>query len=126
MWYAELVKPWFAPSAFIFAPVWTVLYIGIIISFGYVFYLAATRRIPLPVTLPFVVNVVANLLYTPVMFGLRDIAGATIVILFVLGSLLWAMRTIFPYAKWVAYLQVPYLLWVLFATVLQISILVLN
>lgn len=126
MWYAALAKPWFAPPAFVFGPVWAVLYAGIVISFGYVFYLAVTRKIPLMAAVPFGFNLAANLLYSPIMFGLRDTAGATIVILLVLGSLLWAMRAIYPYAKWVVYAQIPYLVWVLFATMLQISVLILN
>jgi tryptophan-rich sensory protein len=44
----------------------------------------------------------------------------------VLGSLIWAMVTIYKYAKWITYIQIPYLLWVSFATVLQITITILN
>ena len=126
MWYAELIRPSFAPPAFVFGPVWAVLYVGIVASFGYVFYLAVTRKIPLFVAVPFAFNLAANLLYSPIMFGLRDIAGGTIMVLLVLGSLIWAMGAIWPYAKWVTFVQIPYFAWVCFASVLQISVLILN
>ncbi len=45
-WYATLIKPWFAPPAAVFGPVWTALYIVIAITFGTVFYLAWRRKLP--------------------------------------------------------------------------------
>jgi len=44
----------------------------------------------------------------------------------VLGTLVWAMRAIYRYERWIAYAQVPYLLWVAFATCLQLTITYLN
>ena len=47
-------------------------------------------------------------------------------ILLVLGTLIWAMVAIYPYSRWITYIQIPYLLWVSFATVLQLTITYLN
>jgi tryptophan-rich sensory protein len=47
-------------------------------------------------------------------------------IVFVWGTLIWAMIAIYPYTKWITYAQVPYVLWVSIATVLQICITILN
>jgi tryptophan-rich sensory protein len=125
-WYSTLVKPAWAPPSWLFGPVWTVLYIIIAISFGNVFLLAAQRKIPLIVALPFALNLIANFAFTPIQFGLKNNFLAAGDILVVLGTLIWAIVVIFPYAKWVAYAQIPYLLWVIFATVLQLTVTYLN
>lgn len=126
VWYAQLVKPFFAPPATVFAPVWTVLYIVIIISFGYVLVQFLKRRLPFIVLLPFMLNLVFNAAYTSLQFGLKNNLLAALDILFVLGTLVWAMAVIWRRARWVAYVNIPYLLWVAFACVLQFSITWLN
>jgi translocator protein len=125
-WYQQIIKPTWSPPAAVFGPVWTFLYVLIAISFGKVFLLAFQRRIPLLVTLPFILNLVFNFAFTPLQFGLRNNFLATVDILLVLGTLIWAMIAIYSHAKWITYIQVPYLLWVTFATVLQLTITYLN
>jgi tryptophan-rich sensory protein len=125
-WYAQLEKPFFAPPAYLFGPVWTVLYIVIAISFGYVLVQYLKRRLPLQQLLPFVLNLVFNAAFTPIQFGLRNNLLASVDIVLVLATLIWAMAAIWRRARWVAYVNIPYLLWVLFATVLQFSITWLN
>lgn len=125
-WYGELVKPFFAPPAGVFGPVWGVLYVIIAISFGWVLVQCLRRRLPWALLLPFALNIVFNAAYTPIQFGLRNNVLASVDIVLVLGTLLWAMATVWPRARWVALVNVPYLLWVSFATVLQFSITWLN
>ncbi|MBI2729103.1 MAG: tryptophan-rich sensory protein [Polaromonas sp.] len=125
-WYAQLIKPVFAPPAFVFGPVWTVLYIIIAISFGYVLWKTLKRRLPFAVLLPFILNLVFNAAYTPIQFGLKNNMLASVDILLVLGTLIWALTAIWNRVRWVAYVNIPYLLWVMFATVLQLSITWLN
>jgi translocator protein len=124
--YASYVKPWFSPPSWIFGPVWSVLYILIAFSFGWVFMKVWQGQIPKIVALPFVLNLIANFSFTPVQFGLNNLPLASLVILLVLGTLIWSMWAIWPHAKWVAYIQIPYLLWVSFATVLQLTVTYLN
>lgn len=126
MWYSELIRPTWAPPSWVFGPVWTVLYILIAISFGYVFYKVFKGELPIIVALPFVLNLIANALFTPLQFGLQNNFLAAIDIIAVLTTLLWAMWIIFPHHPWVAYINVPYLLWVSFATVLQLTVTYLN
>jgi tryptophan-rich sensory protein len=125
-WYARLIKPSWSPPAWLFAPVWTVLYILIVISFGKVFLLVWQKQLPFMVALPFILNLVFNLAFTPLQFGLKSNLLAAIDILLVLGTLIWAMAVIYPYVPWVTYIQIPYLIWVIFATVLQLTITYLN
>ncbi len=125
-WYAALQQPFFAPPAWVFGPVWSVLYVIITVSFGYVFYLALKKRLPWGVFLPFGLNLVFNLAFSPLQFGLKNNFLASIDILLILATLLWAIRTIWPKVRWVAFVNIPYLLWVSFATILQLSITWLN
>ena len=125
-WYAALLKPSWAPPAWIFGPVWTVLYSIIIVSFGFVFYKALTGKLPLHVALPFLLNLVFNFAFTPLQFGLQNNLLASIDILLVVGTLAWALWAIFPYFPWIAYVNIPYLMWGSFATVLQLTITYLN
>lgn len=125
-WYSQLLKPFWAPPSWIFGPVWSVLYIVIAISFGRVFVLAGQKKLGFIVILPFILNLVFNLAFTPLQFGLKSNILAAVDIILVLGTLIWAMVSIFPYSSWIAYIQIPYLLWVSFATVLQLTITKLN
>ncbi len=125
-WYQTLIKPEWAPPAWLFGPVWTVLYIIIAISFGYVFYLFTKGRIPFRVLLPFILNLVFNFAFTPLQFGLQNNLLAAIDIVLVLITLGWALYAIHRFAPWVTYVNIPYFLWVSFATVLQFTITYLN
>jgi tryptophan-rich sensory protein len=125
-WYSQLIKPTWAPPSWLFGPVWTVLYAIIAFSFGTVFYKAFTKQIPWIVALPFALNLLFNFAFTPIQFGLQNNLLAALDILLVLGTLIWAMIAIYPHAKWITYIQIPYLLWVSFATILQLTITFLN
>lgn len=125
-WYTQLKKPFFAPPSSLFGPVWSGLYLIIFSSFGYVFYLAIKKLIPYSVALPFVLNLVFNFAFTPLQFGLRNNYLALADIIIVLVSLVWCIYYIYPYSKAIAVAQIPYLLWVSFATILQVSITYLN
>ncbi len=125
-WYESLAKPAWAPPSWIFGPVWTLLYLVIAVSFGYVLYLYVKKRIPFAVLLPFVLNLVFNFAFSPIQFILQNNLLAAVDIVLVLGTLLWALIAIYPRVRWVALCNIPYLLWVSFATVLQITITVMN
>jgi benzodiazapine receptor len=125
-WYAQLAKPFFAPPASVFGPVWTVLYVVIAVSFCYVLLQTLKRRLPFSVLLPFILNLVFNLAYTPIQFGLKNNVLASVDILLVLATLVWALAAIWRRVRWVALVNIPYLLWVAFATVLQLGITWMN
>lgn len=121
-----LIRPSWAPPSWLFGPVWTVLYVLIAFSFGTVFYLGIKKRIPFRVVAPFIINIIANLIFTPLQFGLRNNVLASIDILLMLETLVHSMKVIYPYRRWITYIQIPYLLWVSFATVLQLTITYIN
>ena len=125
-WYSQLIKPSWSPPSWIFGPVWLVLYALIAISFGNVFLMFFQKKIPLIVVLPFILNIIFNFSFTALQFGLKNNLLASIDIILILATIIWAMVAIYPYARWVTYIQIPYLIWVLFATILQITITYLN
>lgn len=137
-WYQTLIKPSWAPPAWLFGPVWTVLYAIIAVTFGTVFYKAIAKQIPWVVALPFALNLAFNLAFTPIQFGLKNNFLASIDIILVLATLVWALYSLYvfglkldietgaPTYAWIIYLNVPYLLWVFFATILQLTITYLN
>lgn len=126
IWYSSLVKPSWAPPGWVFGPVWSVLYIIIFVTFGFVFYRALTGKLPWSGALPFALNLVFNLAFSPLQFGLRNNFLAALDIILVLATLIWALIAIWPNARFVLYLNIPYLLWVSFATALQLTITYLN
>ena len=125
-WYQQLIKPAWAPPGWLFGPVWTVLYAIIAVTFGYVIFLFIKKQIPFIIFLPFLLNIVFNLMFTPIQFGLQNNLLAAADILLVLGTLVWALMAIYPQASWISYANLPYLIWVAFATVLQLTITYLN
>lgn len=128
-WYSQIIKPSWSPPGWIFGPVWTVLYVIIAISFGTVFYKAVNGKIPWIIALPFVLNLIFNFAFSPIQFGLKNNLLASVDILLVLGTLIWAIVAIWyavPELQWVVYANIPYLLWVTFATGLQLTITYLN
>ncbi|MEI7451955.1 MAG: TspO/MBR family protein [Candidatus Falkowbacteria bacterium] len=125
-WYAQLLKPSWAPPSWLFGPVWSFLYVLIFISFGKVFLMGFKKEIGFIIVLPFILNLIFNACFTPLQFGLQNNLLAALDILLILGTLIWAMITIYPYAPWIAYIQIPYLLWVSFATILQLTITYIN
>lgn len=125
-WYSQLIKPSWSPPAWLFGPVWTGLYILIAISFIKVFLMGWQKQIAFIIVLPFILNLVFNFAFTPIQFGLKNNLLASLDILLVLGTLIWAMIAIYPYSQWIFYIQIPYLIWVSFATILQLTITYLN
>ncbi len=125
-WYKKLKKPSFAPPSWLFGPVWSVLYVIIFFTFGYVFFQWINSNLPNWIIWPFVVNLFCNLIFTAIQFGLKNNEAAFVDIIAVDATLIWGMIAIYPYHPLVAYALIPYLLWVLFATVLQSSVTYLN
>lgn len=125
-WYDSLAKPSWTPAPATIGLIWQILYPVILASFGFVFMQAVRRKVPWWVALPFAVNLVANLIFTPIQFGLRNLPLASLDILLVWGSILWCVAAVWRHYRWVAVAQGPYFVWVSLATVLQLSMTWLN
>ena len=123
-WFDSLRKPAFMPPGWLFPIAWTTLYILMGIAVGQVIASPArTRRLALHV---FTIQLVLNLLWSPIFFGLHqaDIALVTIVVLTIFVAitilLFWGIR------RSAALLLLPYLAWLLFAAALNFAIVRLN
>lgn len=124
--YRNYKKPSWAPPAWLFGPVWTLLYALIAISFGYVCYLWVAGTVSLATALPFALNLVFNFLFTTIQFRWRNFILAALDVLAVWATLVWALAAILPLVPWVAYINLPYLAWVTFASILQLTVTAMN
>ncbi len=125
-WYDALAKPGWTPEPATIGLIWQILYPIIFVTFAFVFVQAARKKIPRKVALPFAINLAANLVFTPIQFGLRNLPLASLDILVVWGTIVWMSVAIWEHYRWVALAQVPYFVWVSIATVLQLSITWMN
>jgi tryptophan-rich sensory protein len=121
-WYDALAKPSWTPAPSTIGLIWSILYPIILVTFGFVFVQTMRGKIPWRVALPFAINLVANLVFSPIQFRMRNLPLASADILVVLGTIPWMMLSIWTYHRWVAVAQIPYLVWVSIATVLQLLI----
>ncbi len=125
-WYQNLKKPFFAPPQEIFGIVWPILYAIIFVSYGYTVYLVYKKKISKAVLVPLILNLVSNASFSYIQFDLQNNYLALADIIIVLITIIWFIKLILPYSKILALSQIPYLAWVSFATILQISITWLN
>lgn len=124
--YETLIKPEWAPQASVYGTVWSILYPIIFIAYGYITYRVINGDVPRVVLIPIAINLIANFAFTPILFGLRNLPLASVDIVIVLVTIVWSIAVIWPHSWPAALALLPYLIWVGIATVLQISITVLN
>ena len=125
-WYAALTKPWFNPPSFIFAPVWILLYTLMGISLYIVLKKGLENRDVKLATLFFGAQLSLNAIWSIIFFGLHNIFLALIEIVILWVVLLFTIIKFYKISKNAAYLLIPYFLWGTFATVLTLSIWLLN
>lgn len=124
-WYGTLNKPSFNPPNWVFGPVWTVLYILMAIAAWRVWRSAAWTVVRKPLLL-FGVQLALNLAWSIVFFKLQGIAASVAVIVLLELMLLTTIVAFSRIDRWASLLLMPYLLWVAFATTLDVAIWRLN
>lgn len=125
-YYNSQKMPPLSPPSWAFGVVWPFLYILILISYGIVFYKTIKGEITLLFALPFIINLICNFLFTYLQFGLKNNILAMIDILIILATIIITLLLLWTNYRTLAYMQIPYLIWVLFATYLQIGTTILN
>lgn len=125
-WYESLYKPTWTPDPATISLIWQILYPIIAFSFSYVFLRAIRGKIPRSVALPFAINLVANLAFTPIFFSLRSLVLSSVDIVVVLATLVWGMVMLWNFHRWIVFLLFPYLIWVVIAAYLQFAITQMN
>lgn len=124
-WFQSLVKPAIFPPPVTFGIVWSILYAMMGVAFAMVC-AAWGSRVRLWAILAFLGQFVLNLAWSPTFFGQQQIAMALYVIIALAVVLAITTWLFFKVRKWAGILMLPYLAWVLFATVLNWQFLQLN
>ena len=124
VWYNNLIKPHFAPPNEIFTPVWIVLYILIFVAL--IFYFLTKKQNKESGYLFFGVQLFLNLVWSPVFFLAKSIAGAFLVIILLDIFVILTILKFYSVKKIAGILLIPYLIWILFATYLNGGYLFLN
>lgn len=121
-WYAGLVKPWFNPPNWIFAPAWSVLYVLIAVV-GW----RTWQREPSGAAMRlWFVQIAFNFLWSPVFFGAHKTGAALVVIAMLLAAIVWFIALAWNRDRTAGWLFVPYGMWVAFAALLNAAIWSLN
>ncbi|MFD2908389.1 TspO/MBR family protein [Flavobacterium ardleyense] len=126
-WYPTLIKPSFNPPNWLFAPVWTLLFIMMGIAAGMIWnHLENQRELVKKALLFFTVQLLLNALWSYLFFGLNNVLLALIEIVLLWLVIYETFHIFKKIDKKAAYLFIPYLIWVGFAAVLNGSIYYLN
>jgi len=125
-WYAGLIKPPFSPPNWVFAPVWTTLYILMGVAAYLVWRKGIGEKRVFNALILFVVQLVLNASWSLFFFGLKSPLSGMIIILILWVLILLTLIQFYRVSRPASYLMIPYLLWVSFASVLNVSIWILN
>lgn len=123
-WYRDLAKPPWCPPNWLFAPVWSVLYVTIAASGWLVWRESGDGG--LPALAVYGVHLLLNGLWSAVFFGLRRPGWALVEILCLWASIVATVVIFQPIDETAAYVLIPYLLWVSFAVALNFRVWQLN
>jgi len=125
--YADFKQPPLSPPGFLFPIVWTILYIlmGISSYLAYQGAVAAHASVAI-VLVPYIIQLILNFTWSVIFFGKRRYLLGSVWLLMLIAAIIWMMTAFYPYSPIAAYLQIPYLVWCLFATYLSFSITRLN
>lgn len=124
-WYKAINKPEITPPNWIFAPVWTLLYIMMGISLFFVWTSQRTARKTIALII-FFLQLILNMLWSAIFFGLQDVFLALVDIVLLWTGIFFTILAFRRVSNIAAYLLVPYILWVSFATFLNYLIFIMN
>ena len=125
-WYAMLKKPSFTPPNWLFAPVWTTLFVLMGISAFLVWRKGLNdKQVKISLCI-FGAQLILNILWSVMFFGLKSPLAGFIDISILWLVILFTILNFFKISKTAGILLVPYILWVSFAAILNISIMILN
>ena len=124
-WYASLNQPSFNPPNWIFGPVWTTLYILMGISLFIIWQLPSTEIRKQSIRI-YWIQLILNFIWSFLFFYFKNIGLALIEIVILWLSIILMLRLFYQAKPMASYLNLPYILWVSFATALNISYYILN
>lgn len=125
-WYASINKPPINPPNWVFGPVWTTLYILMGIAVAIIWEEKNEKKQRKKGLILFSIQLILNVLWSIVFFTFQSPVGACIFVVALWIFIFLSMRAFLPISKRAAYLLLPYLAWVSFASILNFSIAWLN
>jgi tryptophan-rich sensory protein len=125
-WYDELIKPQFTPPDWAFGVVWPFLYILMGIAASIIWQVGIHRKEVKTAVILFFAQLILNLIWTPIFFGLHMIALALVEIVILWCAIFLTIVTFWKVERLAALLLIPYISWVTFAIALNASIFILN
>lgn len=125
-WYQALAKPFFTPPAWLFAPVWISLYLAMGIAFFLVWDSSFKKAAKKKALSLFLLQLIFNAAWPGVFFGMRNLGLSFVVIIILWTLVLLTIKEFYRLIKVTVYFLLPYFIWVSFATLLNLSILILN
>ncbi|MFC2001530.1 TspO/MBR family protein [Chloroflexota bacterium] len=125
-WYATLQKPFFTPPNWLFAPAWFTLYLLMGVSASLVWQQGFDAGKVKKALIIFLIQLVINALWSVVFFGFESILSGMVVIIVLWMVILLTILRFYKISALAGTLMLPYILWVTFATVLNVSLFVLN
>jgi benzodiazapine receptor len=125
-WYAHLGKPSWTPPPLAFPIAWTILYILMAISLWRLWDLEARSAARTRAMIWFLVQLALNALWSPVFFGLHNTGAALVIIIALLAAIAATMIATARVDRLAASLLAPYLLWVSYATTINIGVVQMN
>ncbi len=125
-WYPTIIKPSFTPPNWVFAPVWTILYLMMGISWGHVNRVSKSVSLLTKQNIAFSIQLLLNATWSYVYFGAHEIGYAWLNLNLIIISLIFTIYYFFKISKFAGWLLMPYLLWSIYASVLNGTIWYLN
>ena len=124
-WYSLLIKPTYNPPSWIFAPVWTTLYLMMTIAIWFFWH---NKNRDMNTVYIYFIHLIFNTTWSVVFFVFHKIflAIVVLIILILISFIILLIKKFSNINKLSAYLLIPYLLWCLFALALNISLIILN
>ena len=120
-WYNSLIKPDFTPPNYLFGPVWGIIYLSILASL--IFYINKRTFVPkIKGYIFFIIQMVLNILWIPAFFIMKSTHAGLIIIILLDIFVFMTIREFHKVSRAAAYILVPYLIWILFATYLNAGI----
>ena len=121
-WYSQIILPSFNPPSWVFAPVWTMLYVMMAIAIWKIW----INSFDLKILKLYFVHLFFNGTWSIVFFGFHQIGLALMNLIIILIFIILLMKNYFYKDKISFYLMIPYLLWSSYALILNSSIFILN
>lgn len=123
-WFENLIQPPLTPPSWVFTPVWACIYITILAAF-LLYFISKTENKGIGYFY-FFLQIFLNIIWSPIFFGLQNITLALFIIILLDITVFFTIRKFYSVSKFAGLTLIPYFIWILFATYLNIGYFILN